>query len=847
MSIRERMFIKKISGRLKISFISCHSRSCIIFILLFLLLSQNTNAVAKTGYGKNTVVFGGVTDTPPYEFIDKDGLPSGFTVELTKAIADEIGWNAEIKLISSDQLKKDFESGKIDIIERADYFAEKTKLVEYSIPYHEFRYSVFINTGDMEYFSMYGLKGLTPVTYEESFSRDYMNKNFPADRIKTTDRLIETISYISMDKNSFTIINKYLGLYLIKKYDIENVTTAGDPVLIQRYHYASLKSKSHLIAGLNEGLNILKANGKFNRIYDKWFSVIRKDRESLSILKIASSVITLIFLLSMVFFARIWVSDKQIKAETKRLADELNRHKFSEKALMESEERSRLIIENAPLGILHFNTEGIITTCNESFVKIIGSSRNNLIGLKMLQLPDDRVVESIKSAINGTPSTYEGLYASTTAVKSTYIRAMFTPIKLPDGTITGGLGIIEDNTARKKYEEAILNAKYTAESASSIKSDFLANMSHEVRTPLNGILGMLQLIQTTGVNEEQANYVNIAIKSGMRLTRLLNDILDLSRVESDKLILTETQFSLREIFNFINERYSTDCEEKGITLLLKIEKNTPIEVVGDETRIRQIIVNLVSNAVKFTNKGSIVVNLSAEDVSCDGEVDIIISVRDTGIGIADDMMTQIFEPFRQGENSYKRTFQGAGLGLTLVKHLVNLMNGTIKIDSTPGKGTAVRVSISVKLPENHAIDLKPVMTEKLNKSGNLCTILIAEDERINRLALKRILEKMGYHILEAENGSEALKILDNAEPDLILMDIQMPKMDGIEAAKLIRDKEKYGEKSSIPIIALTAYTMPEDREKISAAGFDDYISKPVNMDYLVKSITKFIGNGNNNS
>jgi len=837
------MIIKKISVYFRILSVSCHLSVYIIFIVMFLLLNLNAGAVTDPENRKKNVVFGGDAGSPPYEFIDKNGLPSGFSVELTKAIAEEIGWNAEIKLGDWDDIREQLESGWIDVIEKADYSIERAEFYEYSLPYHEFRYSVFINTDDLEYFNTHSFEGLTPVSHKGSFSLEYMKKNLPGKEIKVTDRLIETISYISEEKKSFTIINKYLGFYLIKKYDIENVSSAGDPLLVKKYHYISLKKNNDLISGLNEGLNILKTNGRFKKIYDKWFYVIENENENFYLLKIVLQILIVIFLVFLVLIARIWPANKKIKAQTLKLSEELNRHKFSEKALMESEERSRLIIENAPLGIFHFNIAGVITTCNESFVKIIGSSKEKLIGINMLQLPDKKVVELAKSATNGIPGIYDGLYVSTTSEKSTYVRAMFTPIKLPDGTITGGLGIIEDNTERKKYEEAILAAKDSAESASSIKSEFLANMSHEVRTPLNGILGMLQLIQTTGVNDEQSNYVNIAIKSGMRLTRLLNDILDLSRVESDKLILTETPFSLQDIFNFINQRYSSECEDKNVTLLLKIEKGTPVEVVGDETRIRQIIVNLVSNAVKFTTEGNIIVNIAAEEVSCDGGVDIIISVKDTGIGIADDMMNRIFEPFRQGENSYKRTFQGAGLGLTLVKHLVNLMNGTIKIDSTPGKGTSVKVSISVRLPENHAINLKPVTTEKLNESGKLCTILIAEDERINRLALKRILEKMGYHILEAENGIEALKILQTEEPDCILMDIQMPEMDGIEAARNIRDSGRFGDKSGIPIIALTAYTMPGDREKISAAGFNDYISKPVNMDYLIKSISKFVGTG----
>ncbi len=815
--------------------------SLVILILFIFNITTKANTVTVPA---KKVIFGGDSEIPPYAFIDKNGNPAGFSVELAKAIAEEMGWEAEIKLGKLEDIRKELQSGQIDFIMGTVYCDERLKIYSFSAPYHEFRYSFFINAADFENFELHKIEELKPVAQKGSFAAEYIKKKFPGKEIIETNRLIETISYISEKRNSFALLNKYLALYLIKKYGIENLTPAGDPLPPERYHFVTLKNNDKLIPGLNEGLRILKMNGKYKTIYDKWFSVINDEKSSFTVVHMILSLILALLFMYLMISIWSWSLDKKIKAQTARLSEELERHKFSEKALLESEERSRLIIENAPLGIYHFNTRGEITSCNDSFVKIIGSSKEKLIGLNLLQLPDTRIVDLVKSAIKGEPGYYEGLYESTTALKSTHIRETFTPIKLADGTITGGMGIIEDNTVRKKYEEAILSAKEMAESASSIKSDFLANMSHEVRTPLNGILGMLQLVQTTGVNEEQSNYISIAIKSGMRLTRLLNDILDLSRVESDKLILNETTFSLKDIFSFINERYASECEERGVILLMKINDGTPDEVIGDEIRIRQILVNLVSNAVKFTKTGTITVNISAEEVSLYGALNIIISVIDTGVGIAEEMKNQIFEPFKQGEKSYRRTFQGAGLGLTLVKHIVNLMNGTIRIDSTPGKGTSVECSIMVKLPENQPIVIKPVTNGKLNNCGNQCTILVAEDERINRLALKRILEKSGYRILEAENGIEALKILDTEKPDCILMDIQMPEMDGIEATKNIRNRERYGDKSTTPIIALTAYTMPEDRKNISAAGLDDYISKPVNMDYLVKTISKFIANGN---
>lgn len=814
-------------------------------LFLILIFFPHSPASAIPGYKKKNIIFGGDSSIPPYEFTDRNGQPAGFTVELTKAIADEIGWEANIKLGKWNEIRKELETGKIDIIQRAVYSHERSSIYEYSVPYHEFRLSFFINSADTDSFKLTRVKDLYPVAYRGGFTHEFIQKNFPGNEIKETDRLIDVFSYISSKKNSYTVLNKYLGLYLIRKYGIKDVVTTGEPLQTERYHYITLKKNSDLISALNEGLNILKVNGKFNKIYNKWFRVIEndKDESSLSIIKIIASIIIPVLLLYIIILIWSWSLRKKIKAQTSMLSEELCRHKISEKELMESEERSRLIIENAPLGIFHFDLDGKIITCNDSFIKITGLAREKIIGYDILHLSDNEISDSIRSVIGGNPGYYEGIYNSAPGVKPTHIRAMFTPIKIPGGTITGGLGIIEDNTERKKYEEALVSARDTAESANSIKSDFLANMSHEVRTPLNGILGMLQLIQTTGVNEEQANYIDVAIKSGMRLTRLLNDILDLSRVESDKLILTDTKFNIKEISDFVEERYRMECEEKNVKLFFDIEPGTPEELVGDEARIRQIILNLVSNAVKFTKSGKITVKIRSEDVSCYGAVNIIISVNDTGIGIADEMLNQIFEPFRQGENSYKRTFQGAGLGLTLVKHLVTLMNGTIKIDSSHGKGTSIECSVMVKLPENQAIALKPMLSDKINNPGSPGTILIAEDERINRLALKRILEKAGYRILEAENGIQALKILETETPECILMDIQMPEMDGIEAAKRIRDRNEFGEKSQIPIIALTAYTMPEDREKISDAGVDDYISKPVNMDYLVKTISKIISNG----
>lgn len=811
--------------------------SIITFMFILLLTGMFTDLYAEPSHKNKTVTFGGDCSFPPYEYLDNRNIPQGFCVDLTKAIAEESGWDVRILLLQKDETIKALNSGKIDIIQRALYNDEKIKIYSYSMAFHDSTAYIFINSSDSDYFHEHSTEGMDAVVQKNNYYFDYIRTNYPANPIRVNDTIYSVFSGISNGTGLFTVMDKNTGFYLMRASGITNVTAADGPLDIGQYHYVSLKKNDDLISSVNTCINNLRKNGKLKKIQDRWFGVFEKKSGDVSY-QFIFFIIPITVIISFLIWRFIYKGKNKIELSGAR--DNTGKNMIPASTVIDPEGKTELILENTPIGIFQFDNNGIISNCNQSFVQIMNGLKQDITGYNMLTHHNRKIAELTAQALEGKSGYFEGDYHA--SGKMIYIRTIFVPVMISDGTINGGLGILENVTEQKEYEEALVAAKDTAESASNIKSHFLANMSHEVRTPLNGILGMLQLLQTTGINEEQSNYVSIAIKSGMRLTRLLNDILELSRVEADKLVLNETQFSLKNIFNFIEERYIAECDEKGVKLQLIIDENTPEEIVGDEIRIRQILINIVSNSVKYTKTGQINISIRAEDISLYGAVNIIISVRDTGIGIAPDMLNRIFEPFKQGEDLYRRSFQGAGLGLTLVKHLVNIMNGSIKIDSTPGKGTSVECTITVKLPENQSIDIKPLPSEKPDKAESQMTILVAEDERINRLALKRILEKLGYRILEAENGIEVLKILETENPGCILMDIQMPEMDGIETTKLLRNREKYGNKSDIPVIALTAYTLPEDREKIKAAGLDDFISKPVNMDYLVKSISRFVVN-----
>ncbi|GAB6058235.1 response regulator [Desulfonatronum parangueonense] len=382
-------------------------------------------------------------------------------------------------------------------------------------------------------------------------------------------------------------------------------------------------------------------------------------------------------------------------------------------------------------------------------------------------------------------------------------------------------------------------AAMAAEAANKAKSDFLANMSHELRTPFNGIMGMMQLLETTTLDAEQAEYTAIAIKSADRFTRLLTDILDISRIEAGKLEIRAEQFSLQELHDSVIELFSVAAREKGILLDCSLDPLIPGQLIGDVARVRQVIFNLVGNALKFNDKGIVTLEMAYLSSPKPGECRIFFSVSDTGIGIPDDKLDTLFKPFVQVDASYTRSYQGAGLGLSIVKRLVDLMGGNISVDSTAGEGTTMYVVLPFKLPEGLSVS-SVQGPRQIAKATQCLRILLAEDEPSNSFLVSKLLEKVGHVVTIAEDGRQVLDLLEAQDFDAILMDIQMPVMNGVEATMAIRQSTTLGAKKDIPIIALTAYAMLGDREKFLAAGMDDYLAKPVKMEGLAKALERAV-------
>ncbi|HWR02838.1 MAG TPA: ATP-binding protein [Humidesulfovibrio sp.] len=383
-------------------------------------------------------------------------------------------------------------------------------------------------------------------------------------------------------------------------------------------------------------------------------------------------------------------------------------------------------------------------------------------------------------------------------------------------------------------------ARVEAEAANIAKGEFLANMSHEIRTPLNGVLGMLQLLKEQNTPEDQASYVCMAYDSGNRLLGLLNDILDISRVEAGELVLERQPFSPRELLNSVLTVFQASCSKHGLKLTGIPDPSLPETLVGDEARLRQVLFNLLGNAVKFTPEGAVTMEAWARpNAAKPGSVRLYLSIADTGIGIPDDKLAHVFERFTQVDGSFTRRYQGAGLGLAIVKRLMDLMGGSIDVVSEPGAGTVFHLQIPLERPQGQA---RPQPAEAPRPAAaqppEHMRLLLAEDEEVSRLSAQVMLTRLGYEVVTAPDGQAAVEAYRSGRFHCVLMDIQMPLMNGVEATHAIRALEKAEGRPHTRIVALTAYAMPGDREHFLASGMDDYVTKPVQPEALLMALRR---------
>jgi len=497
---------------------------------------------------------------------------------------------------------------------------------------------------------------------------------------------------------------------------------------------------------------------------------------------------------------------------------------------------SRSLIEASLDPLITINSEGKITDMNQALSNITGITREKITGTDFFDYFTDREKAKevyqqafLKGIVIDSPLTIRHRDGKLTDV-------LFNGSVYKDdrGYVQGIVIVARDITARKKFENELIEARHRAEEAVKAKQQFLSNMSHEIRTPMNAIVGFTKVVLKTNLDEKQREYINAIKISGDALIVLINDILDLAKVDAGKMTFEQIPFKLSVSLHAMLHLFEAKATEKNLKLIREYDSEIPEVLVGDPVRLHQVILNLVSNALKFTSKGSITVavNVVKQDRK---KIILQFSVKDTGIGIPENKLDSIFDNFQQASSGTSRVYGGTGLGLAIVRQLVLAQGGTVTVESRQGKGSAFNVSLPFK-KTNEQINQEPDNQRDLIDGRHYGKILVVEDVALNQLLMKTLLEEAGFDLVIADNGKKAVELMKDDVFDLVLMDLQMPEMNGFEATEVIRKELK----QNVPIIALTADVTSVDLNKCRMVGMNDYLSKPIDDKLLFKKIANYL-------
>jgi PAS domain S-box-containing protein len=797
-----------------------------------------------------TILFQVESNYPPFKFIENNVL-TGFDIELSEFIFDK-EYEVEYSYDTWDKVYDRLKKGEITTCGLLSVTEDRKKDIIYSQPVLKTHFAIYSRKAD------YKIKYEDLNKYKVSVVKGYYTESLLKDNLKINNY----ITYKNFDECIDSIVNKesdilfgnqeVINFLLIKK----NLTGLVIPNYINLYPvdfaYGISKKDGNLAQYINTRIDHLKKIGIYEELYEKYFFIhsdyYQKNQNKKLLMIVWISLLGLLVLFVVLFL--------YIKVLRKKII-------IVNQELFKDHEKLRVVLTSIGDAVFATDMKGIISFVNQAALNLNETSEIDTVGkyfddIVNIELQKMRfsIIDEIRDINNSKHRFLDNALLISQSGKKIWISMTFSPIQNKDKKISGivmvlrninerKLAIDELNNYKNHLEELVKDRtleliveKNKAESANYAKSIFLANMSHELRTPLNGILGYTQIMKLDNdINDSHLEILTMIEQSGNHLLTLINDILDISRIEAGRLNLRENEIEFESFLLGIAGIIIMRVKEKGLEFNFEPVFELPHKIISDETRLRQILLNLLGNAVKFTNKGSVTFLISVQNkVIKDGFtiVKLLFEITDTGIGIQSDQLDKLFQPFVQvGAENVKDS--GAGLGLAISQAIVKSMGGEIKVKSRINEGSTF--SFELEFKEIFSDERKIINKKITGYIGNKYKILVADDKDYNRKVLVNLLIPLGFNLIEAVDGKNAVEMADNELPDLIFMDLRMPVLSGIEASKII----KMTHKDKIKIIAVSANVFENDKTDCLEVGCDDFLPKPIIFNNLIEILEKNLG------
>lgn len=814
------------------------------FILLFLLQvagDAKAQQVGETAFAPQMVLSASELSYPPFAMVNSAGVAEGFSVDLLRASLNQMGRQVHFKVAPWEEIKNNLIQGEIQVLPLVGRSPEREAVFDFTFSYLTMHGAIFVRSGETGIRRLDDLLDKEVLVMKGDNAHEFSLRNHISSRIIAVDTYKTAFRMLAKGQHDAVFVQKLVGLQLIKDLGLTNIVPVGPPVtqFQQQFSFAVQEGDKEMLSLLNEGLSIVISNGTLERLRQEWFGPLDQERFSWRRFYQIALAIFITFLMTGLL-ALFW--QKSLRYQIRRRTLELSLALEDKQRLMD---QLQMIMNNGSSVIYIKDIEGKYLMINRSFEQLFNITNQAIQGKTDFELFPREMAEKIIANDRQVVSSQQNHVFEEEVIHGdqccTYVSNKF-PLQNCSGQTYALCGISTNITERKQMEAELVLAKKQADQANKAKSHYLANMSHEIRSPLNNILGFTQILLRKSKKEplsqeitENLEYIELSVKN---LMELINNILDLSKIEAGKLEVVNEAVNIRLLLQGIYHINKNQAKQKQLQFNYSLDPEMPEYLCTDRTKVNQILMNLTSNAIKFTPEGNKVTISARREQAC-----LCLEVEDEGMGIPAEFQQKVFSPFEQGHASVTKKYGGTGLGLTLVKQLVELMGGRIELTSQAGQGT--RFAISLPFEEVIVPDLGD-STEEVEigrfSSENNKLVVVVEDNPASQRMLFEYFKQLGLEAKIAENGKEAIELIQSLVerqlvPSLILLDMQMPEMDGIEVTRILR---RHPATSKVPIVVVSGNVLKEQREAAYTAGVNEYLAKPLDLNRLNKVVFNYL-------